>query len=75
MAKYSNGFSVNVVGKECFLTFVQNIPQGESKITEEIENIVMPENVARNLYKALQDIYNKVDNDRDEKTMRKSRLS
>ncbi|MBR0139081.1 MAG: hypothetical protein IJM17_02200 [Firmicutes bacterium] len=62
--KYVNGFNINVTGNECFVTFVQNIPKGEAKVTEEVENIIMSERTARQLIAALSQVYAKVDADR-----------
>lgn len=62
--KYVNGFNINVTGNECFVTFVQNIPKGEAKVTEEVENIIMSERTARQLISALSQVYAKVDADR-----------
>ncbi len=63
--KYTNGFTINATGNECFLTFLQTRPAGnEAKTTEEIENIVMSEQVARQLMAALAKVYQKVDSDR-----------
>ena len=65
--KYSNGFTINATGHECFLTFMQTRPNGESKQTEEVETIVMTEQMARQMIVALAKVYNKVDADRNAK--------
>ncbi|MBR0209671.1 MAG: hypothetical protein IJQ41_02910 [Firmicutes bacterium] len=65
--KYSNGFTINATGHECFLTFLQTRPNGESKQTEEVETIVMTEQMARQMIVALAKVYNKVDTDRSAK--------
>ena len=65
--KYSNGFTINATGHECFLTFLQTRPNGETKQTEEVETIVMTEQMARQMIVALAKVYNKVDTDRSDK--------
>ena len=67
--KYVNAFNINVTGTECFITFLQNLPKGESVVTEETDGIVMSERTARQLYTALSQIYSKVDTDRAVKTL------
>ena len=62
--KYSNGFTINATGHECFLTFLQTRPNGETKQTEEVETIVMTEQMARQMIVALAKVYGKVDSDR-----------
>ena len=62
--KYANGFPINATGLECFLTFLQTRPNGETKQTEEVETIVMTEQMARQMIVALAKVYNKVDSDR-----------
>lgn len=62
--KYSNGFSINATGHECFISFVVTRPNGETKQTEEVETVIMNEQMARQLYMALAKVYNKVDSDR-----------
>ena len=62
--KYVNGFNINVTGNECFITLLQNIPKGETKVTEEVEGLVMNERTARQLYTALTQVYSKIDADR-----------
>ena len=62
--KYANGFTINATGMECFITFVANRPQGQTKTTEEVETIVMTEQMARQMIVALAKVYNKVDSDR-----------
>ena len=61
---YTNGFTINAAGNECFITWLQNRPQGQTKITEEVETIVMNEQMARQLIVALAKVYQKVDQDR-----------
>ena len=65
--KYSNGFTINATGHECFLTFLQTRPNGETTQTEEVETIVMTEQMARQMIVALAKVYNKVDTDRSAK--------
>ena len=65
--KYSNGYTINATGHECFLTFLQTRPNGETKQTEEVETIVMTEQMARQMIVALAKVYNKVDTDRSAK--------
>ena len=65
--KYSNGFTINATGHECFLTFLQTRPNGETKQTEEVETIVMTEQMARQMIVALAKVYNTVDTDRSAK--------
>lgn len=62
--KYTNGFTINAAGNECFITFLQNRPNGKEKLTEELETIVMSEQCARQMLVALAQVYNKVDSDR-----------
>lgn len=62
--KYTNGFTINATGNECFITFLQNRPQNNTKVTEEIETVVMNEQMARQLIVALAKVYQKVDSDR-----------
>ena len=62
--KYVNAFNINVSGTECFITFLQNVPKGETVVTEETEGIVMSERSARQLYTALAAVYSKIDHDR-----------
>ena len=64
---YSNGFTINATGHECFLTFLQTRPNGETKQTEEVETIVMTEQMARQMIVALAKVYSKVDTDRSAK--------
>lgn len=65
--KYSNGFTINATGAECFITFLANRPQGQTKTTEEIETVIMSEQCARQLIAALSNVYTQVDKDRAEK--------
>lgn len=62
--KYVNGFTINATGTECFVTYLQTRPQGQSKTTEEVETIIMSEQCARQLTIALAKVYQKVDSDR-----------
>ena len=62
--KYTNGFTINAAGNECFITLLQTRPNGEKKLTEEVDTIVMSEQCARQLMVALAQVYNKVDADR-----------
>ena len=62
--KYSNGFTINATGAECFITFLANRPQGQTKTTEEVETIIMSEACARQLIAALANVYAQVDKDR-----------
>jgi hypothetical protein len=62
--KYVNGFTINATGSECFISYLQTRPQGQSKTTEEVETVVMSEQCARQLYAALAKVYQKVDTDR-----------
>lgn len=62
--KYSNGFTINATGNEFFITFLQTRPNGQEKITEEIETIVMTEKMARQLAAAAAKVFQKVDSDR-----------
>ncbi len=63
--KYTNGFSINATGNECFISFLQTRPNGnEAKVTEEVEALVMSEQMARQLIVALSKVYQKVDSDR-----------
>ena len=62
--KYVNGFTINATGAECFITYLQTRPQGQSKTTEEVETVVMSEQCARQLVVALAKVYQKVDTDR-----------
>ena len=62
--KYTNGFTINAAGNECFITFLQTRPDGNTKKTEEVETLVMTEQCARQLIVALTQVYNKVDSDR-----------
>ena len=62
--KYTNGFTINCNGAECFLTFLQNKPNGQTKTTEEAETMVMNEQCARQLANALLKVYEKIDSDR-----------
>ena len=61
---YTNGFSINATGSECFITFLQNRPQNNTKVVEEVETVVMNEQMARQLMVALSKVYQKVDSDR-----------
>ena len=65
--KYVNGFTINATGTECFVTYLQTRPQGQSKTTEEVETVVMSEQCARQLTIALAKVYQKVDSDRANK--------
>ncbi|HCU07829.1 MAG TPA: hypothetical protein DF480_02470 [Clostridiales bacterium] len=62
--KYVNGFTINATGSECFVTYLQTRPQGQAKVTEEVETVVMSEQCARQLVVALAKVYQKVDTDR-----------
>lgn len=62
--KYVNGFTINATGTECFVTYLQTRPQGQSKTTEEVETVIMSEQCARQLTIALAKVYQKVDSDR-----------
>lgn len=62
--KYGNGFTINATGTECFITFLQTRPNGDTKQTEEVETIVMSEQMARQMIVALAKVYSKVDTDR-----------
>ncbi len=62
--KYTNGFTINAAGNECFITFLQNRPNGKEKLSEELETIVMSEKCARQMLVALAQVYSKVDSDR-----------
>ena len=62
---YTNGFTINAAGNECFITFLQTRPNGQSKNTEEVETVVMTEQLARQLIHALSQVYAKVDSDRN----------
>ena len=62
--KYTNGFTINAAGNECFISFLQTRPDGKSKTTETVETMVMTEACARQLIVALTQVYNKVDQDR-----------
>ena len=63
--KYTNGFTINAAGNECFIQFLQSRPDGQQgKKTEELDTIVMSETCARQLLVALAQVYNKVDSDR-----------
>ena len=64
---YTNGFTINAAGNECFITFLQTRPNGQSKTTEEVETVVMTEQLARQLIHALSQVYAKVDSDRNAK--------
>lgn len=65
--KYTNGFTINATGRECFITFLANRPQGDTKLTDEVETLVMSEQCARQLVVALSNVYKQVDKDRAEK--------
>ena len=45
--KYVNGFTINATGTECFVTYLQTRPQGQSKTTEEVETIIMSEQIKK----------------------------
>ncbi len=64
--KYVNGFSINAVGAECFITLLQSHPKPGSneRVYEEVDTLVMSENCARQFYNAMKDIYEKMDSDR-----------
>ncbi len=62
--KYANGFTINATGAECFITFLANRPQGQTKTTEEVETVIMSEACARQLVAALANVYAQVDKDR-----------
>jgi len=62
--KYTNGFTINATGAECFITFLANRPQGQTKTAEEVETVIMSEQCARQLIAALANVYNQVDKDR-----------
>lgn len=64
---YTNGFTINAAGNECFITFLQTRPNGQAKTTEEVETVIMIEQCARQLINALAQVYNKVDSDRKAK--------
>ncbi len=61
---YTNGFKINAAGGECFITLVQNRPEGETKISSEVDTVVMTEQCARQLCAALTRVYAKIDEDR-----------
>ncbi len=62
--KYVNSFTISIKGSECFVTLEQVRPQGEDNIKTELKTIVMSEETARHLAAALDDLYNRVDEDR-----------
>ena len=64
---YTNGFTINAIGSECFITFLQNKPDKDKRISNEAETIVMNEQCARQLIAALAQVYAKVDQDRLQK--------
>lgn len=64
---YTNGFTINALGNECFITFLQNKPDKEKRVSTELETIVMNEQCARQLIAALAQVYAKVDQDRLQK--------
>lgn len=59
--KYANSFTLNVTQSECFITFQQGIPNGDKKVVENVEGIILSERVARQLAAAINDIYGKID--------------
>ena len=61
---YANGFTINATGNECFITWLQNRPQNKTKVTEEVETLVMNEQMARQLIVALAKVYQRIDSDR-----------
>ena len=61
---YTNGFTINAIGNECFITLLQNRPNKDKRTTEEVETIVMNEQCARQLANALLKVYEKIDSDR-----------
>jgi len=65
--KYTNGFTINARGNECFVTFLETRPQAQSQTTEEIDTFVMTEQCARQLIAALAQVYAKIDKDRLDK--------
>lgn len=64
---YTNGFTINAVGNECFITFLQTKPNKDKRETEEVQTMVMSEQYARQLIAALAQVYAKVDMDRQQK--------
>ena len=64
---YTNGFTINAAGNECFISFLQTKPNAQAKTTEEVETMVMSESCARQLIVALTQVYSKVDSDRKAK--------
>ncbi|MCF0150057.1 MAG: hypothetical protein HUJ80_01445 [Firmicutes bacterium] len=65
--KYSNAFTINVTGNECFIRFVQNIPEGKELRQEPVEGLILNEKTARQLAAAINGIYSKIDDDRAQK--------